>query len=48
VFALGAAWLQLGEVPTASEAAGMALIVLALSWLSYVGWRRFSAATAAA
>lgn len=42
VFALVAAWVQLGEVPTRSEAAGMALIVIALGWLSYVGWRRFS------
>jgi drug/metabolite transporter (DMT)-like permease len=42
VFALAAAWLQLGELPTRSEAAGMALIVAALAWLSLVGWRRFS------
>jgi drug/metabolite transporter (DMT)-like permease len=46
VFALGAAWLQLGELPTRSESAGMTLIVLALAWLSVVGWRRFSRATA--
>ncbi len=42
VFAIATAWLQLGEVPTVSEALGMGLIVVALSWLSYVGWRRFS------
>jgi drug/metabolite transporter (DMT)-like permease len=42
VFALATAWLQLGEVPSRSEAAGMALIVAALAWLSFVGWRRFS------
>ncbi len=42
VFALAAAWLQLGEIPTPAEAIGMTLIVLALAWLSYVGWRRFS------
>lgn len=42
VFALATAWVQLGEIPTRSEATGMALIVVALAWLSYVGWRRFS------
>ncbi|HMB72299.1 MAG TPA: EamA family transporter, partial [Gammaproteobacteria bacterium] len=42
VIALGAGWLQLGEVPSRGEAAGMALIVVALAWLSAVGWRRFS------
>lgn len=40
VFALVAAWLQLGELPTAAEAAGMALIVVALGWLSAAGWRQ--------
>jgi drug/metabolite transporter (DMT)-like permease len=40
VFSLAAAWLQLGELPTRSEAAGMALILAALAWLSVVGWRR--------
>ena len=44
VFALVAAWLQLGEVPTRAEAAGMLFIVAALGWLSYVGWRRFAQA----
>lgn len=39
VFALAAAWLELGELPTPGEAAGMALIVLALAWLSALGWR---------
>lgn len=42
VFALVTAWAQLGEVPSAAEFAGIVLIVLALGWLSYVGWRRFS------
>lgn len=46
VFALAAAWMQLGEVPTRSEAAGMALIVAALAWLSLVGWRRFARSAA--
>jgi drug/metabolite transporter (DMT)-like permease len=45
-FAIVAAWVQLGEVPAASEAAGMALIVAALAWLSAVGWRRFSRSVA--
>ena len=40
VIALAAAWLQLGERPTAGEAAGMALIVVALGWLSAAGSRR--------
>lgn len=40
VFALAAAWLQLGELPSPAEAAGMALIVTALAWLTLVGWRR--------
>jgi len=44
VFALAAAWVQLGEVPTRSEAVGMTLILAALIWLSVVGWRRFSRA----
>jgi drug/metabolite transporter (DMT)-like permease len=48
VLALFAAWLQLGEVPTSAEALGMTLIVIALAWLSVVGWRRFSARTGAA
>ena len=47
VIALFAAWLQLGELPTRSEAFGMLLIVVALAWLSVVGWRRFSRAAAA-
>lgn len=42
VFSLATAWVQLGEVPTRSEAAGMALILAALAWLTLVGWRRFS------
>lgn len=42
VFSLATAWLQLGEVPTPSEATGMALILAALAWLSVVGWRRFA------
>ena len=46
VFALAAAWVQLGEVPTRSEAAGMGLILAALTWLSVTGWRRFSRAAA--
>lgn len=48
VIALFAAWLQLGEFPTRSEAWGMVLIVIALGWLSAVGWRRFSRGAAAA
>ena len=40
--ALIVAWIQLGEVPTIAEGAGMTLIVIALAWLSIVGWRRFS------
>jgi drug/metabolite transporter (DMT)-like permease len=40
VFSLTAAWLQLGELPTHSEAAGMVLILVALAWLRVVGWRR--------
>lgn len=44
VLALVTAWLQLGEIPTLPEAAGMTLIVIALGWLSIVGWRRFSRA----
>jgi len=47
VFALVAAWIQLGELPTRAEAAGMTLIVIALAWLSAVGWRRFSRGTGA-
>ena len=42
VFALVAAWVQLGEVPTAAEAAGMVLILAALAWLSLFGWWRLS------
>ncbi|MGD8324379.1 MAG: EamA family transporter [Gammaproteobacteria bacterium] len=42
VLALFAAWIQLGELPTLAEALGMSLIVVALAWLSAVGWRRFS------
>ncbi len=40
VCALAAAWLQLGEVPTRAEAAGMALIIAALAALSFAGRRR--------
>lgn len=40
VMVLCAAWLQLGEIPTAAEAAGMALIFLALAWLSALGLRQ--------
>lgn len=43
MFAIVTAWVQLGEVPTLPEAAGMALIVIALAWLSIIGWRRSSA-----
>lgn len=42
VIALTAGWLQLGELPTRAESVGMLLIVIALAWLSIVGWRRFS------
>jgi drug/metabolite transporter (DMT)-like permease len=42
VLALVVAWIQLGEVPTPGEAVGMTLVVIALGWLSVVGWRRFS------
>ncbi len=48
VLALVVAWVQLGEVPTPAEGAGMALIVIALAWLSAVGWRRFSGRAGAA
>jgi drug/metabolite transporter (DMT)-like permease len=48
VFSLATAWVQLGEVPTRSEAAGMALILAALAWLSLVGWRRPSRSPAGA
>lgn len=48
VCALAAAWLQLGEVPTRAEAAGMALILGALAVLSIAGWRRFSRTPAGA
>jgi drug/metabolite transporter (DMT)-like permease len=48
VFSLATAWVQLGEVPTRSEAAGMALILAALAWLSLVGWRRSSRSPAGA
>jgi drug/metabolite transporter (DMT)-like permease len=48
VLALVVAWIQLGEVPTVAEAAGMTLIVIALAWLSIVGWRRFSGRAGAA
>jgi drug/metabolite transporter (DMT)-like permease len=43
VFSLAAAWLQLGEVPSRAEAAGMALILAALAVLSIAGWRRRAA-----
>lgn len=42
VFSIATAWLQLGEVPTRPEAIGMGLILAALAWLSFVGWRRFA------
>lgn len=48
VFSIATAWIQLGEVPTPSEALGMGLILAALAWLSLVGWRRFSRAAAGA
>ena len=47
VFSLGAAWLQLGELPTQWEAGGMALILIALVVLSLAGWRRFARAATA-
>lgn len=37
VIAALAAWWQLGERPTSTEAAGMALIGIALAWLSVLG-----------
>ena len=40
VISIGAAWLQLKEIPTRSEAAGTLLIVCALALLSASGWRR--------
>jgi len=40
VVAIAAAWLQLGERPTPSEATGMLLIVVALAWLSISGSRQ--------
>lgn len=45
--ALGAAWFHLGEIPTRSEAVGMALIVFALGCLWAVGWQTSSRSTAA-
>lgn len=44
VLSIGAAWLQLGEVPTLWEGAGTVLIVSALALLSASGWRRSRAA----
>jgi drug/metabolite transporter (DMT)-like permease len=46
VFSLATAWIQLGEVPTRSEAIGMGLILAALAWLSALGWRRLSRSAA--
>ena len=46
-FALAAAWLQLGELPTRSEAVGMVLIIGALACLSVAGWQTISRSTAA-
>lgn len=46
-FALAAAWLQLGELPTRSEAIGMGLIIGALACLSVSGWQTMSRSTAA-
>jgi drug/metabolite transporter (DMT)-like permease len=40
VFALGAAWVQLGERPTLTEGAGMLLTLAALAVLSLTGWRQ--------
>lgn len=48
VCALAAAWLQLGELPTRAEGAGMGLILGALAVLSIVGWRRSSRTPAGA
>lgn len=44
VVSLLAAWLQLDELPTRSEALGMILILAALAVLSVAGWRRFARA----
>lgn len=44
VLSIGAAWLQLGEIPTPWEGAGTVLIVCALALLSASGWRRSRAA----
>lgn len=44
VFALIVAWLYFGEVPTAWEAAGMALILVSLGILSLIGWLRVTRA----
>jgi drug/metabolite transporter (DMT)-like permease len=46
VFSLAAAWLQLGELPTRAEGAGMALILAALAGLSFAGWLRYARAPA--
>jgi drug/metabolite transporter (DMT)-like permease len=40
VISIGAAWLELGEVPTRWEGGGTILILLALALLSASGWRR--------
>ena len=45
--ALAAAWLQLGEIPTRAEAAGMVLIIGALACLTVSGWQTISRSTAA-
>jgi drug/metabolite transporter (DMT)-like permease len=42
VVAIAAAWLQLGERPTAGEGAGMFLIVVALAWLSISGAKQLA------
>ncbi len=42
VVAITAAWLQLGERPTAGEWVGILLIVVALAWLSVSGTRQIA------
>jgi drug/metabolite transporter (DMT)-like permease len=42
VVAIAAAWFQLGERPTPSEATGMLLIGLALAWLSISGTKQLA------
>lgn len=47
VVSILAAWLTFGELPEPWEAAGMALILIALGLLSAAGWRRMRAAPGA-